>query len=270
MPKLWVASLTSILVSLGSVGNVHADYAWIVPNTGVVCTGGDASGPTVGQWLMGAQPQAYALLAPGSQLFLNHVYAGTTCKSHSGAATSPAPWGIPGPNAVGGSTAGVDPSGSSTTGPFQSCPTSQQSPGCVTATAIFNNTINFGSSNYTAEVLLESDICTGITASWAAPAATNFHNNHGQSWGMAITGGVFNYSDHKGYYTDAFGQGNYVWFAASPLDTATNIQSELVHMGYQSTLTINYPGGPGVGSYCWFAEFNFAASTNNGGWCAVA
>lgn len=207
-----------------------------------------------------------ATLDPTLVTFFDSIYPGTVC---TGSFVQQFPLRRPGDvlsSDPSPSSGGVDPSGSFGTSPFSACPPGMG--GCVTAMTIFSNTIDVGVNHYTAEVILSLDSYDGATGSWAAQA-TAFYNNHGQSWGMAISGVTVNYSDHRSFWHDAFGRGDWVWGSLNPFDMGLALVSERVHMGSQALLTITWPDGRTASqSYCFFAEYNVQANPVNGGWCA--
>ncbi len=253
------------------------------PAPGVICTGGDTTGPTIGQWLRSVQPKTYALLPTAAQNLVDNVFNGTTCTQRGLAGpglVSPAPIPVRG-SAGGASVFGLtaqgvnadedvgvmDSHGDVTTSPLFAC--SPPTGGCVTATAIFSNTFTFGTFNYFADVEIELDAYDGATGSWA-PNATNFHNNHGSSWGMSISRTPINWGDHIGYNITASGSGSFTWLVADPAQSEANFFGEQVHMGSQATLTVTFPdGSQGTGTYCWFGDFvAYNGAVLGGGWCA--
>jgi hypothetical protein len=256
--------LVLAVASVASGGRVSAaDYVY-VPSPGIICTGGDTTGPTLGESMRDRQPEMYARLPLETQNFTDHIYVGTTCtqrirltgRAPIPGATDPVP-------EVFGLFPGIDPSNSVGTSPVDAC--SPPSGGCVTADAIFSSTDNGNSFNYTSEIDLYLDSYDGVSGSWT-PIATNYHNNHGNSWGMSISSGTFNESDHMSYWTTAWGTGSYQYWNTDPGIASQNYFSEQVHFGYQATLQLS---SGGQATYCWFGDFQaYNAGVIGGGWCA--
>ena len=262
-------AISFALAAVAPAAPAAADYVYYSA-AGSVCRGGNTAGPTIGEIMR--QRGEYAHLPAAAQVFADHVYDGTYCTQRirlAGVAPLPGQT-LPTPSVVGLPPVpeiGVDPSSSTSTSPWGSC--SPPSGGCITATAIFGNTITSTSFNYTAEIIMELDSYDGATGSWSA-IDTNFHNNHGNSWGMGISNGTWVESDHNRYYTDAWGTGSYQYWNADPGVSSQNYFSDQVHMGYRSNLTINYAGGgQSVATYCWYGDFqSYNAGVIGGGWCA--
>lgn len=262
---LAAATLTVTAGILSPHHALAADSTWTLPGSSAVCSGGATAGPTVGQWLAANEPATYSDLSANARAVVNSVYQGTTC-TESFYGSIPL-----------GASPSIDPSGSDATSPNGSCPAASNlgtlaNPGCVTAETTLNTNYAFAAFGYFAQDLLEANVyLAGDSATWGSPTATSYHDNHGNSWGMAISGFTANESDHTIYATEASGSGSYTWF--NPTDvvaSAENFESEQVHIGYQATVTQHYPNGTApTQTLCWFTDYTaFNASAFNGGWCA--
>lgn len=277
---LFVGVLSMLTVAGGgaipiATAQGQAGYEWIMPGTGVRCIGGNAGGSTIGAWMQGFQPQVYDQLSDQQKYLVEHLYDGTTCSSATSAVQPLA--SVASPSTPTAPTATTLQSDYSTT-PADSCPPAldlgtPQNPGCITGYSSWSVTTNFGSFDYDVTAQMEGHLYwVGDVGRWSAQA-TNFHNSHGSTWGMALQpeNYTFQYGDHVGYGTSAHGVGSYTYANALFIVTLTNFATEDVHFGYKARFTQTPPPGWNVVGQdeCWFTEFHAnSASFQNGGWCA--
>ncbi len=270
-----IGALTLAIAATALPNPTFADgssYVWVNPISQATCRGGNVSGPTLAQWMQANYPGVYTALSASSQLVANNVYEGTTCTSTRVTGVSMSPG------------SGIDPSGSFGTSAY--CPQAdiQQAGGCVTAFTTINTTYNFnGSFSFMAQDALEMDEYWAASDAWS-PLASSFHDNHGNSWGLAISGYQVTSTDpnngarYVATGTEASGNANFQWlvltctFIACGPDVATsasNFQTETAHVGYEATLNRTLNGSTGSGNYCFFTDYTVASASDvGGGWCA--
>jgi len=260
------------------------------------CTGGNTTGPTIGQALKSRALQVYAALSPAQQTFFNNVYPGTVC--HTRVTGSHAILGLPKGTSGGLPSPTLDPTFS--TQPWGYCQPVTSSgavlgsdayPSCVGGSATLDvSVLNFGYYQFNGTAQLENDVYyPGDTPGWQAPTNYSFHDSNGNVWGMSVSNYTQGYPDgHTGYGTEAAGSGSYFFgpicgingppptdingiisdlMQCSPT-TVVQAAGEQVHIGFASTSTPFQDPTYYFPAYywCWFGDFGLFNS--NSGYCA--
>jgi len=235
-----------------STASVPSGYTW-VSASGAVCSGGVTTGATY-LGLIQAELGDISALPPAAQTFLAHIYPGTTCRTVFGGRHPIV------------SAQGVDPSGSYCT---NNCVTSDCGStgysGCYNAQTIINVTYNFNLTlSYTGEDILVLTAQDGF-GNWSNTSG-NFHNDHGNSWGMQYTQYKFS-GTYDQTWADQFGSGEYGWGSFSdPKGSVDNLAAEQVHIGGIGTDA--QPNG-GSDTLCWYTDYQADdASVIGGGFCS--
>jgi hypothetical protein len=192
-------------------------------------------------------------LKPSARLFLSHVYPGTSCRAVFGGSRPLV------------SSEGVDPSGSYCTNSCDMSTCGGGLGGCYNAQTVINVTYNFNLTlSYTGEDIISLTATDGF-GNWSNTSA-NFHNSHGNSWGMQYTQYKFS-GTYDQTWADQFGSGQYGWGSFSdPRGSIDNLAAEQVHIGGKGTDA--QPNG-GSATMCWYTDYQADdASVIGGGWCS--